>query len=68
VSRQILALLVIALSLPSWAWAARESGVVLSYAEDKSYGFIKPDSGGKDVFVHRSAVESRDRPCGPAIA
>jgi CspA family cold shock protein len=33
------------------------TGTVKCYNETKGYDFIQPDNGGKDVFVHASALE-----------
>jgi CspA family cold shock protein len=38
------------------------TGTVKWFNEQKGYGFIEPDTGGKDVFVHISAVERSGLP------
>jgi CspA family cold shock protein len=59
------------LKLPIWDFRASDhpptpclketkmaKGTVKWYNSQKGYGFIQPESGGKDVFVHATALEA----------
>ena len=35
-------------------------GVVVRYDPDRGFGFIRPDAGGDDLFVHVSVVRGAD--------
>ncbi len=34
-----------------------QQGTVKFFNAERGYGFIKPDDGGRDIFVHITAVE-----------
>jgi cold shock CspA family protein len=41
---------------------AIEKGKLVRWIDEKGFGFIKPENGGNDVFIHISSLKSSRKP------
>jgi cold shock protein len=42
--------------------ATEETGTIAKWLAPRAFGFIKPDLGGSDIFMHLDAFQSDDEP------